>query len=164
MCDLLREASKARKLTSERVNELFEYSPDSGDLRNRRLKRTAGWINNRGYRVVEVDGSQYVAHRIIWLMQNGEFPSGVIDHIDGNSANNAWANLRECTQQQNSCNQKAARDGLKGAYEDKSGKWSSSIFANGKKTYLGTFGTEQEAHEAYILASTRLHGEFGRST
>lgn len=90
----------------------------------------------------------------------------IVDHIDGNPANNCKDNLRICSQAENVCNQaKGMRNtsGFKGAYWHKEKrKWLASIQANRKTIFLGYFDTPEEAHEAYCRAAKKYHGEFAR--
>jgi HNH endonuclease len=44
---------------------------------------------------IGLDGKLYVASRIAWLMYYGEWPSQLIDHIDGDRMNNRIRNLRD---------------------------------------------------------------------
>lgn len=94
-------------------------------------------------------------------------PSGVhVDHIDGNGLNNCRQNLRLATPSQNSCNKRLPvtnTSGFKGVcWVNRSAKWQASIKMNGKQIYLGLHETPEAAHAAYIEASGRVHGEFGR--
>lgn len=50
--------------------------------------------------------------------------------------------------------------GASGARSKKSGKYRSSIRLKGKRLFLGYFNSAQEAHEAYIRAAIKFHGEF----
>src|SRR5258708_38151349 len=47
---------------------------------------------------------QFRAHRLVWLYMTGEWPAGEIDHINGNGADNRWANLRVVSHRQNTQN------------------------------------------------------------
>jgi hypothetical protein len=85
----------------------------------------------------------------------GKWPKE-IDHIDGDPLNNKWSNLREATRSQNNANKVGIAGGLKGAsFHKASGLWRADI-----KKGLGYFHTAQEAHEAYVVAAKKLHGEF----
>lgn len=58
----------------------------------------------RGWRV-NINGSIYYAHRIIWAIVNGNLdPTLVIDHLDGNPHNNKITNLLPKTQADNNRN------------------------------------------------------------
>lgn len=58
----------------------------------------------RGWRV-NINGSLYYAHRIIWAIVNGNLdPTLVIDHLDGNPHNNKITNLLPKTQADNNRN------------------------------------------------------------
>lgn len=127
-------------------------------------------LNNRGYRVVGItyqgDARIYLQHRVVFALAVGEWPVGMLDHVDGDRSNNAISNLRRCTMQQNAMNQpgKLPSEGrLKGAsFHRRLGKWSSSICFDYTKRHLGYFDTAEEAHAAYRTAATELHGEFAR--
>jgi hypothetical protein len=117
-----------------------------------------------GYISVRLYDRLYQAHRLIWLHVTGEWPSEVLDHIDGNPSNNAWTNLRPATRAENNRNKVArGHSALKGTtYEPKSRLWVASIMLRRKNHYLGRFATAEEAHAAYVAAARRLHGEFAR--
>lgn len=55
-----------------------------------------------GYRGVTINGVSYAEHRIIWRMHNprGAMPF-VLDHKDGDRANNKITNLRKATESEN---------------------------------------------------------------
>jgi HNH endonuclease len=54
----------------------------------------ARYINSDGYRVIEIDETEYFAHDLAWLWMTGEFPKGQIEHINGIKDDNRWCNLR----------------------------------------------------------------------
>jgi HNH endonuclease/AP2 domain len=167
--------------------ERFLYTPSTGSLvwrerpatRFTSTKRSSEWLANAWnsiyadeeagkifrthgmvYRRVGLDGTQFLAHRIIWKMTGGiDVP--FIDHKDGNGLNNALDNLREATRSQNNANQrgwakKALPKGVRRNYR----RYEARISFSGKLAYLGSYGTAEEAHAAYCEAATRLHGEF----
>lgn len=106
-------------------------------------------------------GRDILLHRIIWKWMTGNEPIDEIDHWDGNGLNNRWHNLREATHQQNQGNLKT-RQGTKeprGVYRH-ANRWVAGTNFNGKKVYLGTFATAEEAHQAYLDATQRLHAEY----
>lgn len=91
-------------------------------------------------------------------------PDGMeVDHADrSRTLDNRRSNLRLATKSQSSMNRGGFRNnksGLKGVYMQH-GKWKGLIQKDGKKYYLGSFATKEEASEAYRLAAEQLHGEF----
>jgi len=78
------------------------------------------------------------------------------DHIDRDRTNNNLDNLRLVSARVNTANN--GRNFLTGAYKHGT-KWQSAININGKQHFLGTYGTENEAHKAYTLATTNLEKE-----
>jgi hypothetical protein len=158
---------KEAKLTAERLRELLNYDPETGVFTWRVSRRAtarpgsvAGTITPKGYRNIWIGGN-YRAHRLAWLYVHGKWPDHEIDHIDGNRANNAIANLRDVTRSVNHENLRCARSdnahGLLGVSPSKGKRWKTSITVNGKWQHLGTFKTPEEAHAAYLEAKRRLH-------
>lgn len=161
-----------RLLTAERLRELMDYDPGTGLFRWRvrrvgvRFDKSPGRPAGNGYTQITVAGETHLAHRLAWLYMTGEWPKAQIDHIDGNRANNALINLRECSARQNHWNKRTLgnnKSGLKGAWYDKRDKcWQSAIVVNGVWRRIGRFRTPEEAHAAYCRAAAENFGEFAR--
>ena len=150
-----------RDPSKERLLELFEYK--DGILFNRirrgaRGKKGAGvgCKNKGGYIQTAIDRKYYYAHRLIYIMHNGDIEEGLcIDHIDGDNQNNRIDNLRKVTLQENQFNRPTA----KGYTWHKHGqKWMARIWrADGVWIYLGYFVKEEDAAQAYQVAKEKLH-------
>jgi hypothetical protein len=161
-------------LSATAVASMLRYDPDTGILTwiikpsyNRNVGDQAGCKDRLGYITVGIKRKIYKAHRLAWLLQTGTWPDKEIDHIDGNPSNNRWDNLRLATTSQNQANQRRHRDnstGFKGVSKNfHNGRYRARIIVNNKAILIGgKFDTLEEAHQAYVEAAKRLHGEFWR--
>ena len=157
-------------LTAERLRSLVHYSETLGlftrlvDVRKYKAGTAAKGTLSHGYVRVSVGGRSYAAHRLAWLWMTGNWPKQDIDHIDGDRANNRWANLRDVSRSMNLENMHQAKShnkstGLLGAHlHPQTGNYTSRIQVRGKDVYLGSFATPEAAHTAYIAAK-RIHHE-----
>lgn len=154
-------------ITQERLHEMFEYR--NGTLyRKKSLGRTkagdkVGFVNSKGYVAVNIDKQCIAVHRLIWVMQHGEFPE-LIDHIDGNRQNNRIENLRLADKFGNAQNKRMHKNntsGVKGVYwkKDKN-KWAAQIMCNNKPKFIGYFDSLDDANNATFLTRNELHGKF----
>jgi hypothetical protein len=165
-------------ITYEIAKALFDYSPKDGLLtwkfESGNIKKgfEVGTLDSTPksktkYRKVSVFNISYKVHRIIWLMQTGDWPEGDVDHIDGDGLNNKWDNLRDVTHSQNLMNAAVRSDstsGYKGVSYDKArDRWYAYINIDGKRKMLGRHKTMQEAVTARQNAESELFGEFARS-
>jgi hypothetical protein len=100
-------------------------------------------------------------HRLILSARDGD----VVDHINGDGLDNRRSNLRIATIQQNAFNQKhhGGSSRHKGvSYRADSGTWRAYITKDGKRRYLGTFASEDDAARAYNNEAERLFGEHAK--
>ena len=152
----------------ELLRKLLRYEPETGKLfwRERPIdmfidgyrsaKQVMFWWNKRfanseaftsvnswGYRRGLINGKGFVAHRVIWALHYGEWPSGQIDHIDQKKLNNRIANLRVVSQSTNQRNMPMKANntsGVTGVHRHKkNGRYYAIIRANGKSKHLGIF-------------------------
>lgn len=162
--------AKAKPLPPvEVLREHFSYDPETGIVD--RLKRTSnrttasgpvGLLNNRGYLVMTFQGQKLCIHRLAWKLHTGEEPPIELDHKNRNRTDNRWDNLRSASRQQNLSN-KLKRRGKHLTGVSKNGrKWAAMHGRCGTSSfaYLGTFDTEQEAHDAYVKWHREHYGEF----
>jgi len=140
----------------------YEYQ-ENGTLKGRKSKKIVGQPNEEGYIRLRYKGRELRAHRVIWIMFNGDIPEGyLIDHEDHNKANNRIKNLRLATRVQNNANKKCnIEHGLpKGVTKTSSGKFRARLYHKGINYSLGTFSTPEEAESAYSTKAKETHGEF----
>lgn len=133
---------------------------------SRRAGAVAGSTNGRGYYQVRCRGVSLRTNRVIYALHYGLDPGdALVDHRDGNRANNDPANLRLCTVAQNTQNQTLARhnrSGVKGlSYWAVRNRWRCEIGVNGKRA-TRSFPADQKAAAIHWLRATRemLHREF----
>nr|WP_278374559.1 HNH endonuclease [Brucella anthropi] len=128
-------------------------------------KRACKSDGHRGYLRVSIFREEYPAHRVIWAMVHGAWPTKSIDHIDGDKANNRTSNLREATTAENNKNRaphgKSQYRGV--SWRTRQNCWVSAIKTDGKVSFLGCFKEEIEAAKAYDRAAIIQHGEFART-
>jgi len=113
--------------------------------------------------MVHIDGKTYSAHRIIWLICNGKYPDGEIDHINRNKTDNRIENLRDVTRAINELNKGVRKDsktGVKGVTAHKDGGYFSFIQRNGKRHYLGHFKSIDDASNAYQTAQKEMDKQY----
>jgi len=87
-----------------------------------------------------------------------------VDHWDGDGLNNRRGNLRQATDSQNKQNQRK-KAGCSSRYKgvtriSKTGRFVAGIKIDGVRTYLGTFGTAEEAARVYDAAARERFGSF----
>jgi hypothetical protein len=152
-------------LTQELLNNLYHYNPETGVLTHKTSRggvkagSVAGSIGCDKRVQMYIFGKNYKAHRVIWLMVTGSFPNNEIDHIDGNPSNNSWNNLRDVTHIVNQQNRKGAtkanRTKLAGVTPNRN-RFGAQIKIDGKRIWLGTYDTPEEAHAIYLKVK-RIH-------
>jgi hypothetical protein len=153
----------------ELLRELLDYFPETGKLLwkkplSNRVQpgKEAGACDGQGYRVLMVRGYITRVHRAIWAHYYGAWPTGFIDHVNGNRADNRISNLRDVSNAENLQNnyqpQANSTTNLRGVWLDKRrGLFVAELSANRRRHRLGYFKTAEEAHQAYLGAKLLYH-------
>ena len=158
---------KGAGLSLSELKTRLHYCPDSGAFTvvlprgGRAVGSRAGHSHVLGYRTVNLLGHHYKEHRLAWFYAHGAWPEQQLDHINGDRSDNRLANLRECTQSQNSQNHgvsKASLTGVTGVrFLPRDGVYHAAITVKGKAQHLGSFHTIEEAASARGRAKAALH-------
>ena len=157
-------------LSVAEIRDAFNYDPSSGELSWRkpvgraRAGSVCGSPDGRGYLAVGYKYARWRAHRLAWAHWHGEWPDKDIDHIDGNTQNNAINNLRLATKSQNLQNRKLNKDnktGVRGVtWHKPSSKWQAHITVSGRQIALGRFECIKDAAEARRAAEKKFPGRW----
>ena len=102
-------------LTYELASAIFKYDPDTGEFFRiaRNGLRKTGYVKD-GYLRLGLHGKKYLAHRVAFLLAAGSMPDGLVDHIDGDTLNNRFSNLRVVDRMGNGRNMARSRANTSG--------------------------------------------------
>lgn len=171
-------------VTHSHLAQIINYDPDTGRLIwlprpafffrsnancnawNARYAGTLAFtsLDRKGYLIGSIFGTNYRAHRIAWTLHTGNWPACLIDHINGDRADNRFSNLREATIDENSRNRRCMAGSTSqflGVSRDrKNGRWRAQIQHDGRKHFIGFYQSESDAAAAYQAEAKRMHGAF----
>ncbi len=134
---------------------------DTDDLLD--VQRYSWCFNKQGYPVA------HTADKIIRLSRyllNVQDDNLVVDHINGNPADNRRSNLRICTAKENSRNtgvSKNNKSGYLGIRITPNKRYEARICVNRKSIHIGTYDTLDEALSARCEAEIDYFGEYAPS-
>lgn len=163
-------------VSADEVRSVLDYDAKSGELTWRayvgksiKPGQKAGCKHERrgtSEAVIGYKGRLYQLHRIAWLHYYGSWPTGVIDHINGDRSDNRIENLRDCSQRENLANRRAVGNstGRRGVSHDKErDKYVARIrLSCGKRVWLGRFDCVDDAAKAYENAYVKEYGRFAK--
>lgn len=164
-------------LTQAELKEILHYAPETGAFTwriscgSQKIGNVVGSLS-RGvslgdptYICIKINKKKHKAHRLAWLYMKGNWPQNQIDHANGNSLDNTFSNIRECSQSQNLGNRKRNKDNTSGYKGVRWNGWSwvAIIGFQGKYLYLGSFTDPVRAHQAYMQKAKELFVEFARA-
>lgn len=159
-----------RRLTPERLRQALHYDPNTGvftwcvERRGPKTKnRIAGSIAGSKYRIISIDGERFPASHLAWMYMTGQWPDGLIDHINQNKIDDRWCNLREADHSTNRANtglRSSNTSGIKGVHFDRRfRKWAMQIRCR-DQIIVSHHPTAEEAAAEYNRQAVRLFGEF----
>lgn len=126
------------------------------------------WIGKNGHvyavRTDEIEGKRRIIlmHREILGLKHGD--TRKVDHESGCGLDNRRDNIRVATSAENNRNAKRSitnSTGFKGV-QKYFRRFRAFITVDGKRIWLGSFPTAEEAHEAYKAAAVKYFGKFAR--
>jgi len=142
-------------ITQQRLKHLLRYNHDTGEFTHRHSRRgvqagrVAGSINKAGYRYIQLDGYQYLAHHLVMLYTTGTMPTHEVDHIGHDRDDNREHMLRVVTHAENHKNRSLPRNNTSGTigvtWHKASRKWRATLKVNQRLISGGYFTTKQEA-------------------
>lgn len=155
----------------EFFRKCFAYCPETGALTWKvnsgpaRIGSAVGSKNKAGYINICAGYKQHYAHRVIFAMMTGRWPTE-LDHVNGIRSDNRWVNLRECTRSQNNWNRARIAKTITGVYgvgtRKSHGDYQVGIRVANKRIFIGYFKTLEEAEKARRAAEEKYHGSFRR--
>ena len=136
----------------ERIADLLMYDKDTGNLiwKVQRGSKSspgsiAGTTSSGGVRMMSLLGQMVPVRNIVWLLNKGTYPSGILVHNDYDPNNTRIENLRDLPRGESRLHA-LHKDSPPGVYQATGGKFVAII--NGKKRpfFLGVFDSIEEAY------------------
>ena len=128
-------------------------------------KKVGSVDKSSGYLRTKAAGKSMLVHRLIFLLEHGYYPE-IVDHIDGNKANNKIENLRAATKSQNCANAKLSKSNSSGVknvnWQSQRKKWQVRLTVNNKIKCFGMYHDLELAELVAQEARDKYRGIFAR--
>lgn len=138
------------KISHEELLSLVKYNPETGEFfKNGKI---FGAYEKNGYYRVSINGKRYQAHVLAIFYMTKKWPdkNNVVDHINGDTSDCRYSNIREISKSMNALNRKSNDGKLRGIRRKKGYKnWETTITIDNKRIHIGMFKTEEEANFAW---------------
>ena len=142
--------------TQAQLLSAMDYNPVTGVLTRRKNGKQVVKSPSQPYVKFKLGNVLLYAHRAAFLMAAGYLPAE-IDHINHDSCDNRWCNLRPATRSTNAKNRGMNRNNTSGfcgvRWFPPTRKWRAQIKSGGVQMFLGDFVSKEGAIAA------RLHAE-----
>lgn len=164
-------------ITQQELQKIIRYDPETGvavwRIGHRIGKRighiiVGACIRNKPYRYWSNKGfgrkNKPFSH-VVFFYMTGRWPADEMDHINRDTLDDRWVNLREATRFQNEANKRAANSNSKTGFRGVRpirGRYQANIYRYGERRVLGYFDTPQEASAVYLRAAAEVDGRFFR--
>ena len=153
------------------VKRTYRYDPITGIfifISGKKKGQLAGKMTARGYVRITVNGKSRYAHRVAWLYMTGDFPSLLIDHVNGHKWDNRFCNLRNSSYCENGYNRKRGVNNTSGRvgvhWVKRVGMYRVDIKRNKERIVIGNFRSYDEACAARDAAEIQHFGDFRRGS
>lgn len=160
-------------LSPSEIQERLSYSSETGCFTWKQpgkkvvVGARAGTVKPHGYEVIGLGYDQHYSHRLAWLFMTGAWPIGQVDHINGDRADNRFANLRLASHAENQRNRGLQRNNQSGTagvhWAARESRWIAKIKLNGKTAQIGIFTSRNAAIAARKAAEQAMFGKFTRN-
>ena len=118
---------------------------------------------SKRYVYIKIDRQAIKRSHLVFLFGFGRWPENQVDHINGNSVDDRFCNLRDATATQNAWNHKrrSKRSDLPmGVRRLQSGRFHARIACNKQTFVFGPFSTATEAHVTYLMKRKEFFGDY----
>ncbi len=167
------DAETGQLLWRHRPRDMFTEGYNGGETswktwNSRYAGTVASNIGNGGYVRVNIFGTRYLGHRLIWMMVHGEWPDE-IDHINGDKSDNRLCNIRNVSRQENLRNLARRSDNSSGhtgvSYAKRDDVFLAYITVDSHMKILGRFKSLEDAVAARKAAEAKYdyHPNHGRA-
>lgn len=125
-------------------------------------------VTAKGYKQGNILSYHCEAHRLIWAIQTGEWPTLSIDHQNGDTTDNRWVNLRHVSHKENMRNMKTPAHNTSGhigvSFCRTHNKWVAKIQLEKGRDKVRYCATKEEAikKHAELVAKYNFHHNHGR--
>lgn len=102
-----------------------------------------------------INGKIKSLHKFVWELKSGPAPC-IIDHIDRNTLNATFRNLRSANASLNNRNKNLKRGKYLPGTWKRGNTWQSRITINKRFIHLGEYKTEEDAHVRFMEERAKL--------